>query len=246
LAYDFKGTFNTSGFNRFVAFARGQQADLVGRIINLQEEQIRTGSLSFAYDGQGVPQQYEPDNESYIGKLVAAYEVLGGDPFFDLNIRSKAQAVFLVPGDETVSATTMSNGEAVGLPGRADAESGALIENMREWAEGVIDYKRDYLERKIRRAVDYADQLQDEIDLLALLMGPVDSTGSFDNIFSALNQLIANPEYRAIFDDKGNDPNMKNVDAPFTIYDAGPDRAPGDSPGRDEGGYLPPGGTVAV
>ena len=244
MAYDFKGTFNTSGFNRFVAFARAQQTDLVQRIIHLQQELLRTGSLSFAYDEHGVPQQFEPDEESYIARLVAAYEVLGGDPFFDLNIRSRSQAVFLIAGDETVSATTMSNGEAVGLPGRADAASGALIESMREWSEGVIEYKRDYLERKIRRAVDYADQLQDEIDLLTLLMGPVDTTGSFENIFSALNQLIANPEYRAIFDDKGNDPNMKNVDAPFTIYDAGPDRAPGVSPGRDEGGYLPPGGTV--
>lgn len=247
LGFDFKGTFNTSGFKRFVAFATAQKADIAGRIVHLAAEQIRIGGLSFAYDGQGVPKEYVPEDDSYIGKLVAAYEVLGGDPFFDLNIRTRSQAVFLIPGDAGTPAQLMSNGEVMGLPGKGDAQSAELMDNARGWMDDVLSYKRDYLERKIRRAVDYAEQLQDEIDALLLVVQPAAVEGSLDNIFGAINQLLADPNYRAIYDDKGKDPNMKKVDAPLAIYGAGPDRAPDDLYQKDAGdvGVLDPGETVA-
>jgi len=246
VAYDFKGSFNASGFKRFAAFAEAQMADLGGRITHLATEQIRIGALSFAFDGQGVPTTYVPDDDSYIGKLVAAYEVLGGDPFFDLNIRTRDQAVFLKEGDGGTPAQVMSNGEIMGLPGKADAQSAELMDNARAWMEDVLDYKRDYLERKIRRAVDYAEQLQDEILALTLIASSADVEGSLDNVFGLINQLISDANYRAIYDDKGKDAQMKLAGAPLAPYSAGVDRAPDDLYQKDAGdtGVLGPGETV--
>lgn len=246
MAFDWKGTFNRSQFKRFEAFARAQKQDLPGRILHLKTEQQRIGELAFAYDADGVPSRYVPSDESYIGKLVAAYEVLGGDPFYDLNIRSKRQAVFLLAGDAATPAQVFSNGEVLGLPGRADAQSGELTENAREWISDVLNYKRAYLERKIRRAVDYAEQLQEELDYLLLIASASDVEGSFDNVANQIHLLINDPNYRAIYDDKGKDPWGKKTDAPFKPYSAGPDRAPDDFYGRDTGttGVLDPGETV--
>jgi len=245
MAWDFKGTFNKSQLDRFVAFARAQKPDLAGRVIHLVSERLRIGALSFAYDANGVPATYIPDDDSYIAKLVAAYEVLGGDPFYDLNIRTKSQAVFVRAGDETTPAQVMSNGEIMGLPGQADAASAELMDNAREWVEDSIDYKRDYLERKIRRAVDYAEQLDDEINYIILVVSASDTEGSFENVYQGIVDLIGDPGYRAIYDDKGKDPMGKKVNAPFKPYSAGPDRAPDDLYGRDNTGALDPGETVA-
>ncbi len=246
MSHDFKGTFNQSQFNRYAAFARAQKADLIGRISHLAAEQIRLGALSFAFDTDGVPVTYVPSDDSYIGKLVAAYEVLGGDPFFDLNIRTKDQAVFLRAGDETTPAQLMSDGSVMGLPGLADAQSAELMDMSRAWMVEVLQYKREYLERKIRRAVDYAEQLQDEILQLTLIASANDVPGSLENVFDEISQLITDPTYRAIFDDKGKDLFGKQVNAPFKPYSAGPDRAPDDLYGRDGGdtGVVVPGESV--
>lgn len=246
MAWDFKGTFNSSQFTRFVAFARAQKADLAGRINHLAFEQTRVGSLAFAFDSGGVPTTYVPDDTSYIGKLVAAYEVLGGDPFFDLNIRSKAQAVYLLAGDEGTPAQLLSNGEVLPKPGLADAKSAELMENARAWLDDTTDFRRDYLEHKIRKAVDYAEQLEDEINYLTLVASAGDVEGSFENVFTLITDLINDPVYRAIYDDKGKDAMGKKTYAPFKPYAAGPDRAPDDLYGRDTGitGAIDPGETV--
>ena len=244
MAHDFKGTFNTSQLNRFVAFARAQKADLVGRIVHLTAEQQRIGALSFAYDQNGIPTTYVPEDSSYIGKMVAAYEVLGGDPFYDLNIRTRSQAVFLIAGDETKPGQVMSNGEILGLPGKADAVSGELMDNMRLWVDDALDYKREYLERKIRKAVDYAEQIGDEITYLTLVAGAADVDGSFDNVVGAMTQLLNDPNYRAIYDDKGQDPQGKFADTPFGPYDIGVERAPPDVYSKGPQGPVKPGEQV--
>ena len=246
MAFDFKGTFNFSQLKRFEAFARAQKADLVGRITHLVAEQQRIGALSFAFSASGVPSLYVPEDGSYIGKLVAAYEVLGGDPFFDLNIRTRSQAIFLKAGDETTPGQVLSNGEILGTPGKADAQSGELMDDLRGWMYDAQEYKREYLERKIRRAVDYAEQLSDEITLLTTIASAVDVEGSFENVFSLLTQLINSPTYRAVYDDKGKDPMGLKTEAPFKPYAAGPLRAPDDLWGKNTGttGVIEPGETV--
>lgn len=241
----FKGTFNKSQLDRLVSFLRSQTADVVARIEHLSFELLRLGALSFSFDQNGIPTTYVAGNETYIGKLVAAYEVLGGDPFFDLNVRTGIQAVFLETADETRPAQRMSNGEIMGLPGLADAVSAELLDTATLWSEDVVA-RLDHLERKIRRSIDYAEQLQQEIELLTLTSQSSDQEGSLENTVSLLLQLIQDPNYRAIYDDKGKDPMGKLVYAPYLPYSLGPDRAPSDLYGRDAGdtGAVVPGETL--
>lgn len=247
MAYDFKGTFNASQFQRFVAFAKAQKADVAGRITHLAAEKARIGALDFHFDAQGIPTTYVPEDNSYIGKLVAAYEVLGGDPFYDLNVRTKAQAVYMTTGDVATPAQLMSNGEVIPKLGLADAVSAELMDDARGWIDEALQYKRDYLERKIRRALDYADQLEAEIASLTQIMSAASVSGSLENTFKLITNYINDPNYRAIYDDGGKDPWGKLTHAPFKPYSAGPDRAPDDFYGRDTGttGALVPGQTVS-
>jgi hypothetical protein len=242
VAHEFLGTFNKSQHDRFVAFAKAQTEDILGRITHLTAEQFRIGKLAFSYDSGGSPLGYVPQPQnSYIGRLLACYEILGGDPKHDLNIRSMAQPVFLLAGDETKPAQLLSNGEVMGAPGLADGDSAVLVQAARAWLPDVLQYKRDYLERKIRRMLDYSDQLQAEITLLQTIVAAKETDGSLEFIFDQVNQLLSDPTYRAIYDDKGKDPLAKKVYAPFKPYLGGPDVVPSDNYGRDVNGTTAPG-----
>jgi hypothetical protein len=241
VAYDFLGTFNKSQLDRFAAFARAQMGDVVPRITHLVAERTRIGYLQFAYDG-GRPIGYVPTPaESYIGRLLACYEILGGSALDDLNIRSMTQPVFLLREDSTRPAQLLSTGEVMSLPGLADAPSATLMQATRAWLPEVLMYKRGYLERKIRRMIDYSDQLQTEIDMLTTILEAKETEGSLENLLDQLDQLIHDKSYRAIYDDKGKDPHGKLVGAPFKPYLGGPDVTPSETWGRDEGGVTAPG-----
>jgi hypothetical protein len=210
----------------------------------LQYEQARVGILSFSYDANGTPQKYDTGgSDTYIGKLMAAYEVLGGNALYDLNIRSLAQAVYLLPAGEMLPPQLMSNGEVVGQVGLADASSAELMQQAREWLAEVLEYKRDYIERKIRRAVDYSDQLDAEITQLQTIAGGADVEGSLENLFKSVQDLFNDPLYRAIYDDKGKDPHGKLAYAPYKPYSDNVEgtREPSKTYGRDEGGATVPG-----
>ena len=228
MAWNFRGTFNKSQFERFAAFARAQTSDILGRIKHLTAERIRIGSLVFAYK-DGLPTGYEPDSPtSYLGQLIACYEILGGNALADLNLRTLSQPVFLIPGDETRPAQQLSNGEIMGLPGTGDGVSAVLMQQARAWMPEVLDYKRDYLERKIRRMVDYSDQLQAESDLLQQILAAKESGGSLEYILDQIAQLIADDTYPAVTDDKGADPGGLLNNAPPAAYQSGPDTVASD------------------
>ena len=252
MAHDFLGTFNSAQFGRFATFAR-TQLDLVnGRIQHLEAEKNRVGTVVFRYENAtgGSPLSYEatPSN-SYIAKLLAAYEVLGGNPFIDLRARLRGNPVFVVAGDEQVGPTLMSNGEPLGLKGYADAPSAVLSANSRAWVNETLRYRFDRLERKIRRALDYSDQLQLEIQQLNTIRAPAETAASFEFIASQIDQLLSDPTYRPSF----NDSNQLNPlgNAPFASYE--PPQVGGQSdpnrvspnqvstPQRGEGGLQTPG-----
>lgn len=242
MAYEFLGTFNTSQYARFAAFARAQTQDVLGRILHLTAEQFRVGKLAFGYDPGGAPIGYVPTpKKSYLGRLLACYEILGGNALYDLNVRSMSQPVFLLAGSETKPAQVLSSGEVMSLPGQADGDSAVLMQAAREWMPEVMQYKRDYLERKIRRCLDYSDQLQTEIDVLQVIIAAKEKGGSLEYIFAQIDQLIADPTYRAIYDDQGDDPLGKKAYAPYKPYFGGPDVVPSETWGRDEGGTTAPG-----
>lgn len=250
MAHNFLGTYNRTMFERFAKFGAAQLEDIGDRVLHLNAERMRLGALVFSYDSGGTPISFtKPAPDSYIGKLLACYEVLGGDVMFDLNVRTLGQPVFLLPGDETHPAQMMSNGEIMPLPGQADAPSALLMQDARDWIFEVLQYKREYLERKIMRALDYSDQLNTEIAaLMAMAVEAKESPGSWAYLVDQLNQLLADPNYRATGEDHGKDPHGKGTYAPYAGLIDGPDRQPGDTWTRGAGGEtLAPGvgGSVA-
>lgn len=214
------------------------------RINHLQYESERVGRLYFEYDADGVLEGWaiEPE-ESYLDRLFKAYEVQGGDVLHDLNCRARENPVFRRRGTEADESQLMSNGEVIGTPGLADALTGSFVRALREPHDDVIRWRRDYLERKIRRMLDYYDQLQLEIQDLRASLGAETTDGSFLWWVAQVNRLIDDPEYRACYDDGGSDPHGKLVYAPFSAYDVGPDRGPAQSTQRQTGGVVKRGET---
>lgn len=250
MAHDFLGTFNASQFSRFIAFARSQLSLVEARIAHLDIEAERTGKLVFSFDSNNMPVAVTASpSDSYIGKLLAAYEVLGGNPFYDLRTRSRTQALFVLPGAENSPAVTMSNGEPLPTKGLRDAFSAELIRKVRNPINDVIRYRFEQLERKIRRAIDYVDQLEDEIADLRVLQSAATVEGSLEFIANQIQELFGDRNYRAIYDDAGNDPTGINVYAPFSQYDVEPSQDPvvgGPNrevlrPQRQDSGFIGPG-----
>jgi len=241
MAFDFLGTFNQAQLERFVAFAT-TQLDLVdARIAHLSLEQIRIGVVIFRHDADGVPTGYAGDPAgSYVAKLLAAYEVLGGNPFLDLDLRLRTDPVYRRKGDEASGLSSyMSNGEVIGAVGKADAPSGNAFRQARQWLDPTLEHRFDRLERKIRRSQDYADQLQTEIDALNLIKRGADVEGSLENSIQTIMELITDVTYRAIHAD--TDPRGAGNQAPFSSYDV--DGTPAEKPQRQDTGFVPPGGT---
>lgn len=214
--FNFLGTFNKAQFDRLVDFARAQASVIDRRIQHLNAELTRVGRIRFTYNQETQePVSYTADEDSYIGKLVAVYEVLGGNPFFDLRTRDTDQAIFIRKGDETVSGRLLSNGEV--LPGKAlsDGRSADLVRRIKEWNEAAMARRYHRLERLIRRALDYADQLEAEIALLNVARSS--PTRGFEKTVEEVNLLINDPNYRAITPD--SDPLGLLVHAPYSSYD---------------------------
>jgi hypothetical protein len=239
VAFEWGGTFNKSQFDRLAAFARAQVADVNARITHLTAERSRVGIITFKYDKGNVVNYGASPPDSYIGKLLSAYQVLGGDPFFDMQIRQKTQPLFLARADETTNARQLSDGRVVTSEALADGPSALLVQQLTAWMSESMQYKRDALERKIRRAIDYADQLDEEIQLLSVVKQGKEVGGSVENILDQLQQLIQDRTYRAIADDKGQDPNGLKAYAPFSAYEPGPNR-PSEGYERTLEGYTIP------
>jgi len=248
VAFDFLGTFNKSQYNRFATFAKDQLLTFGPRVAHNVSEVNRLGSLTFEYDSGGRPIKFTSSDvtSTYIGRLVAAYEVLGGDVQYDLQVRSLTQAVYLMPASETAPPQLMSNGEIVGQKGLADALTAELMRSARSHLTSALHYKREYLERKVRRSLDYADQLTAETALMSALAASAEAPRSLGSIFQAIEDLLTDQNYRPIYDDKGLDPYGKLTYAPFAPYstaDAKPENLPTETGGyqRDIDGARVPG-----
>lgn len=226
MSFDFNGTFTASQFERFKKYVQDQVQLIDARIVHLESERDRIGNLAFAFDDGGVPSAYAGDPPTtYVGKLFGVYEALGGEVEFDLQVRSKKQPVYQLAGDETKPAQLMSNGEVLSVLGMSDAESALLIQKMRHWVGEDLHRRREALERKIQRALDYADQLEAEISELRLLKESVETDGSLAFYISEIEALANDRQYMAITNDKADpDPHGKLARAPVAGYMPGPER----------------------
>lgn len=244
------GTFNKSQFGRLREFTRSQLPRIDARILHLKADLGRTGSLHFSFDVNHVPEAVTANpSDSYLGKLLAAYEVLGGNPFLDLRSRNRSQAVFIVQGTAARPSTMASDGEVLGTKGLQDAFSAELIRKLRRPLQETLDYRFTQLERKIRRALDYADQLEDEIRELELMRAAATVEGSAEFVVNQVQQLIGDRNYRAIYDDQASDPLGLNTYAPFSQYDvedpvdSNVSRRTVERPQRQGTGFVGPGTT---
>jgi hypothetical protein len=226
MALDVQGTLTTSQLERVKLYVRDQVQLIDGRIAHLEAERDRIGNLAFAFDSGGNPTHLDSDPPTtYCGKLFGAYEAMGGDAEFDLQVRSAQQPVFLLAGDEKQPAQLMSNGEVLGVLGLSDAESSILMQKLKGWVSEDLQRRRDSLERKIRRAIDYADQLAAEIAELQRLKADISAEGSLEFLISNMDSLASDKQYTAITDDHGQDPHGKFARAPVAGYMPGPDGA---------------------
>lgn len=222
MAHDFLGTFNRTQFQRFLAFARSQLPTVEPRIMHLKAELARIGELEFVFDTDNRPVRVTATEGSYLGKLLAAYEVLGGNPFLDLRVRTRNQAIFLRPGSEVADSYQRSDGEPLSAKGLLDGLSAELVRRLRSPFQEALSYRFESLERKIRRALDYTDELKKEISQLTVLQRAGTTEGSLEYIANQIEQLFSDRGYRAIYDDGGADPLGINSYAPFSQYDVEP------------------------
>lgn len=240
MAFDWLGTFNKSQHDRLVKYALAQVGDTTARIAHLTAEQARIGNVVFNYDKASVVSFTTSPADSYIGRLLRVYMVLGGDPNFDLKLRQMSQAHYLMRADETRAAQVRSDGTVVTGEGLADAPSAVLVQQLREWMSDTLQYKREALERKIRRALDYSDQLGTEILLLKTIQGNSSVDGSAANVIASINSLLSERTYRAIADDGGKDPDGTLTHAPYAGLEPGPKRTVIDGFFRTLSGYVQP------
>lgn len=242
MAFEFGGTFTASQFARLRDYARAQLAAIDGRISHLKAERDRIGSLAFAYDQGGVPTHMAVDPPlTYCGKLFAAYEALGGDVEHDLQVRGTSQPVFMLTGTTTRAPQMMSNGEVIGQLGLSDAQSAVITQKIKSFVSGDLQRRRDALERKIRRALDYAEQLDAEISQLQLMRASAETKESLEYLLKAIDILSNDNRYMAITNDVENpDPHGKFARAPIAAYMPGPKGASAATYERTTSGLAKP------
>lgn len=136
------------------------------------------------YDPQtNLPKSFTASDSSYAGKLLQAYRILGGTPETDFMLRTTDQPVFLTRGNNIDTSTVgtdptagysdlLSNGRRVRGTQRFDRDVGVQVNRLKSWQLEAIKQKREHLEFKIKRALDYSDQLQREIAVIAVLLDP--------------------------------------------------------------------------
>lgn len=192
MAFSFFGTFSSGQLEELRKFSKVQERDLVARRKWLSFQQSRNGIFVTEYDPQTfLPILFEVANpQSYGAKLILAYRSLGGNPERDFLLRTSDQPVFLTRGknigDDITDATAgysdvFTNGRRVRGEQRFDRDVGLIVEKLKTWQLEPIKRKREHLEYKIKRCLDYSDQLEKEGVLLDLLID-IDSGKTVDDI----------------------------------------------------------------
>ena len=174
--------FTTGQLQQLIDFSLIQERDLADRGRWLSAQLTRNGIFTTEYDPQThLPKSFSASDGSYAAKLLQAYRILGGTPENDFMLRSTDQPVFLTRGKNIDTSTTatdptagysdmLSNGRRVRGSQRFDRDVGVQVTKLKSWQLEAIKRKREHLEFKIKRALDYSDQLQREIDVIDVLL----------------------------------------------------------------------------
>lgn len=209
MAFNMYGTFTSGQWESFLAFAKIQRVELELRRAWLQKQLSMNGIFVTEYDGP-MPVKFSASAGSFAAKLLSAYRVLGGVPERDMLLRTSDMPVFKTKAQsisDTSSGQTSggfsdiySNGRRDRGTQRFDRDLGLRVERLKGWQLEAIKRKREALEFKIKRALDYSDQLQKEIDVLSSVLDE-DSRYSFDAQVVAVETQMASPETMNVVQD---------------------------------------------
>lgn len=200
MSFSFLGTWTTGQFEQLRKFAKVQEQDLKKRAEFLRRKLSDNGIFVTEYDEASYhPIRYSVTPFSYASKLFQAYRALGGHPETEFLLRTRDQPVFLTRGtsintedsSDTTSgySDTYSNGRRYRGSQRFDRDVAVQVEKFKGWQLEVIKRKREHLEYKIKRAIDYSDQLLIEAEMIEAMLAE-DSATSIDAQVTKVN-LIA-------------------------------------------------------
>jgi hypothetical protein len=189
MAFNFYGVCTSSQWEVFKNFTQIQVMDLRLRKRWLEKEILRVGVFITEYDGSTpVSFTVTPPN-SYAAKLMSAYRILGGTPEQDMLLRTRDLPVYLLRGSPVKIgqdglpvggySDVYSNGRRCRGNQRFDRDLGFRVERLKSWQLEAIKAKREKLEFKIKRSLDYSDQIQQEINYIDGLLNSV--TGSVED-----------------------------------------------------------------
>jgi hypothetical protein len=201
VAFSFYGTFSLGQWESFKAFSRIQRLDLEIRKAYLQKQRVMHGIFTTEYDGF-VPKSFTANAGSYAAKLLEAYRILGGFPERDMLLRTMDKPVFLTRGTNISTdpnakvqggfSDTYSNGRRYRGDQRFDRDLGLRVDRTKSWQLDAIKAKRERLEYKIKRALDYSDQLQAQIDIIDKTLGS--GLKGFDDQIVSIELEMNKPE----------------------------------------------------
>jgi hypothetical protein len=181
MAFDYFGTFTTSQWLDFRDFTEIQKVELEGRRRWLSAQLAGTGQVSCTYDEDNmIPVEFSAAPNTYIGKLLLAYRMLGGIPERNMLLRTRDKVVFLKRGATGEDAPGYTNGRMDRGTQRYDRSLGLRVERLKKWQIEIIKSKRE---------VDYADQLEQELILVNSL---IDDSG-VDSQILAVELSIDDP-----------------------------------------------------
>jgi len=199
MAFPFAGTFTSAQFSELAAFSNIQANDIQNRVTWLSAELQKVGVFKTVYDGP-TPVSFSCNpSTSYGAKLLQAYRILGGTPETDMLLRTSDQPTFLTRGtnissdpmDETSGYSDVySNGRRHRGSQRFDRDVCIQVDILKKWQLEAIKHKRERLEFKIKRALDFSDQLQNEINTLN---GLLTASGSVQTLIDNVLQVATAP-----------------------------------------------------
>ncbi len=166
-----------------------------------------------------MPLSFSATPGSYADKLIQAYRILGGVPEKEMLLRTSDDPVYLTSGsnlstrDGTVTggfSDVFSNGRRFRGGQRFDRDLGLQVDRLKKWQLESVKLKREHLEFKIKRALDYSDQLQNEAKLIGSLLG--DGIGSVDDQILQVELAMSVPGAANV---------VENPDDPFGLFIGG-------------------------
>jgi hypothetical protein len=229
MAFSFYGTFTSAQWEQLRTFTAVQKVDLLPRIQWLQRCLLSVGVFQTDYDEHGTPMSFVASPpSSHAAKLLEAYRILGGVPERDMLLRTSDLPVFLTRGlnaqvqDGEIEggfSDMYSNGRRFRGGQRFDRNLGLRVERLKAWQLESIKKKREHLEYKIKRALDYSDQLLREVELLTRLMA--DDSGSVADQVTQVELAMEQPGAMNVVD-SADDVHGLNIGrvADYTYADA--------------------------